>query len=104
MKPVDVKSSKYIESSKEINDEDPKFKIGDLVKISKYKYVFAKGFVPNWSEDILLIKKVKSTVLWTYVISDLKGKEIVGTFREKELQKKQIKKSLEVESHKEKRR
>ena len=64
MKPVDVKSSKYIESSKEINDEDPKFKIGDLVKISKYKYVFAKGFVPNWSEDILLIKKVKSTVLW----------------------------------------
>ena len=85
MKPVDVKSSKYIESSKEINDEDPKFKIGDLVKISKYKYVFAKGFVPNWSEDVLLIKKVKSTVLWTYVISDLKGKEIVGTFREKEL-------------------
>ena len=85
MKPVDVKSSKYIESSKEINDEDPKLKIGDLVKISKYKYVFAKGFVPNWSEDVLLIKKVKSTVLWTYVISDLKGKEIVGTFREKEL-------------------
>ena len=85
MKPVDVKSSKYIESSKEINDEDPKFKISDLVKISKYKYVFAKGFVPNWSEDILLIKKVKSTVLWTYVISDLKGKEIVGTLREKEL-------------------
>ena len=85
MKPVDVKSSKYIESSKEINDEDPKFKISDLVKISKYKYVFAKGFVPNWSEDVLLIKKVKSTVLWTYVISDLKGKEIVGTFREKEL-------------------
>ena len=85
MKPVDVKSSKYIESSKEINDEDPKFKISDLVKISKYKYVFAKGFVPNWSEDVLLIKKVKSTVLWTYVISDLKGKEIVGTLREKEL-------------------
>ena len=85
MKPADVKSSKYIESSKEINDEDPTFKIGDLVKISKYKYVFAKGFVPNWSEDVLLIKKVKSTVLWTYVISDLKGKEIVGTFREKEL-------------------
>ena len=50
MKPADVKSSTYIDSSKEINDEDFKFKIGDIVRISKYKNVFTKGYVPNWSE------------------------------------------------------
>ena len=47
MKPVDVKSSTYIYSSKEINDKHPKFKIGDIVRISKYKNIFAKGYVPN---------------------------------------------------------
>ena len=47
MKPVDVKSSTYIDPSKEINDEDPKFKIGDIARISKYKNIFAKGCVPN---------------------------------------------------------
>ena len=71
MKPVDVKSSTYINSSKEINDEHPKFKIGDIVRISKYKNIFAKGYVPNWSEEVFVIKKVKNTVLWIYVISDL---------------------------------
>ena len=50
MKSVDVKSSTYIDSSKEINDEDFKFKIGDIVRISKYKNVFTKDYVPNWSE------------------------------------------------------
>ena len=70
MKPVDVKSNTYIDSSKEINDKDPKFKIGDIVRISKYKNIFAKGYVPNWPEEVSLIKKVKNTVLWTYVISD----------------------------------
>ena len=47
MKPVDVKSSKYIDSSKEIINENPKFKTGDIVRISKYKNIFAKGYVPN---------------------------------------------------------
>ena len=88
MKPVDVKPSTYIDSSKEINDEDPKFKIADIVRISKYKNIFAKGYIPNWSGEVFVIKKVKNTVPWTYVISDLKGEEIVGTFYEKELQKK----------------
>ena len=87
MKPVDVKSSRYIYSSEEISDEDPKFNIGDIVRISKYKNIFAKGYVPNWSEEIFVIKKVKNTVSWTYVISDLKGKEIFGTFYKKALQK-----------------
>ena len=48
--------------------------------------MFAKGYVPNWSEDVFLIKKVKNTVPWTYAISDLKGEEIVKTFYEKEFQ------------------
>ena len=87
MIPVDVKPSTHIESSKESNYQDPKFKIGDIVRISKYKNIFAKGCVPNWSEEVFAIKKVKNTVPWTYVISDLKGKETVGTFYEKELQK-----------------
>ena len=50
MKPVGVKSNTYIDSSKEINDKNPKFKIGDNVRISRYKNVFAKGYTPNWSE------------------------------------------------------
>ena len=57
MKPVDVKSNTYISSSKEINVEDPKFKIGDIVRTSKYKSIFAEGFVPNWSEEVFFIKK-----------------------------------------------
>ena len=87
MKPVHVKSNTYINSSKEINDKDPKFKTGDIVRISKYKNIFAKVYVPNWSEEVFLIKKVKNTVPGTYVTSDLKGEESAGAFYEKELQK-----------------
>ena len=68
MKPTDVKSSLYIDSSKEINDKDPKFKIGDVLRISKYKNIFAKGHVLNWSEEVFVIKNVKNTVLWLHVI------------------------------------
>ena len=85
IKPSDVNTC--INSSKENNDEDLKFKIGDVVRISKYKNIFAKGYVPNWSEDVFLIKVVKSTVPWVYVTSDLKGEKMLGTFYEKELQK-----------------
>ena len=52
MKPIDVKDDTYINIGKEVNDKDPKFKVGDLVRISKYKNIFAKGYTPNWSEDI----------------------------------------------------
>ena len=69
-----------------INDKYPKFKICDIVTISKYKNIFPKDCVPNWSEEDFVIKKVKkSNVPWTYVISDPKSEEIVGTFYEKEL-------------------
>ena len=57
MKPVDVKPNTYIESSKEINNKNPKFKIADAVRISKYKNIFAKDFTPNWSEEVFVIKK-----------------------------------------------
>ena len=87
MKPVDVEPSTYIDSSKETNDKNHKFKIGDIVGISKYKNIFTKVYVPNWSEEVFVITKVKNTVPWTYVISDLKGKNIAGTFYKKELQK-----------------
>ena len=76
-----------LHSNKEVNDKDPKFKVGDHVRISKYKNIFAKGYTPNWSEEVFVIKKVKNTVPWTYVINDLNGEEIIGTFYEKELQK-----------------
>ena len=76
IKPVDVK-----------DDKDPKFKFGDYVRISKYENIFAKGYTPNWSEEIFVIKNVKNIVPWRYVISDLNDEEIVGTFYEKELQR-----------------
>ena len=60
MKSVDVKPSTYIDSSKEINDKDPKFKIVYIVRISKYKNIFAKGYLPNWSEEVLWLKKLKT--------------------------------------------
>ena len=57
--------------------------------------MFAKGYTPNWFEEIFMIKKVKKIVSWTYAINDLNGEEIIGTFYGKELQKRQIKKNLE---------
>ena len=65
------------------NKEDPKLKVGDHVRTSNYKNIFAKSCTPNWSEEIFLIKKVENTIQWIYVISDLKDDEIIGTFYEK---------------------
>ena len=87
MKPGDVKDNTYIDFKKEVNCKNPKFKVGDEVRISKYKNIFAKGYMPNWSEEIFIIKKIKNTVSWTYVLNDLNGEEIIGTFYENELQK-----------------
>ena len=88
MKPIHVKDNTYIDSmevssSKEVNDKDPKFKVGYHVRISKNKNIFAKGYTPNWSEEVFVIKKVKNTVLRTYVNNDINGDEIIGTFYEK---------------------
>ena len=65
----------------------PKFKVGDHIRISKYKNIFGKGYAPNWSEEVFVISKIKNTVPWTYVINDLSGEKITGSFYEKELQK-----------------
>ena len=67
MKPLDVTPSMYINFNKENNKEGPKFEVGDHVRISKYKNILAKGYVPSWSEDVFVIKKVKNTVPWTYI-------------------------------------
>ena len=92
MKPVVVTDKTDIDSmelcySKKVNDKDTKFKVSDHVRISKHKNIFAKGYTPNWSEEAFVIKKVKNTVPWIYVINDLNGDVTNGTFYEKELQK-----------------
>ena len=87
MKPADVKDDSFAEYNEESNEKDPKFKVGEHVRISKFKNVFPKGYTPNWSEEIFVVKKIKDTVPWTYIISDLDGEEIVGSYYEKELKK-----------------
>ena len=67
--------------------KDPKFKIGDNVRNSKYKNIFAEGYTPNWSEEVFVVNKIQNTVLWTCLINDLNSEEIKGSFYEKELQK-----------------
>ena len=78
MKFSDVKWITYIDLGKENNEKDPKFGIGDHVRISKYKNIFAKGYVPNWSEEAVLITKVKNLVLYTYAVRDPKNELLQG--------------------------
>ena len=73
MKPIDVKDNTCIDFGKEVNDNHPKFKVGDHVRISKYKNIFAKGYTPNWSGEVFVVKKIINTLPWTYVIDDLNG-------------------------------
>ena len=88
MKHVDANPSMHTDVKKENKEEGTKFKVGDNVIISKYKNIFAKGYVPNWYEEVFVIKKVKNTVPWiNYVMSALNGEEVVGTFYEEEFQK-----------------
>ena len=87
MKPIDVKSDSFAEYNEECNEKDPKFKVGDHIRISMYKNIFAEGYPPNLSKKIHALEKIKNTVPWIYVISDLNGEEIIGNFYEKELQK-----------------
>ena len=75
MKPKDVGDNNFTEYVKESNKKDPKFKVGDRVRISKYKNVFAKGYVPNWSEEVFVVNKIKNAVPWTYEINDLNGEK-----------------------------
>ena len=82
-KPIDVTSDSDAEYNENFNKTDPTFKVGDNIRISKYKNIFAEGYTPNWSEEVFVISKIK-TIAWTYVISDLNCEEITGSFYEKE--------------------
>ena len=86
MKPIDVTFDSYAEYNEDSNKKDPKFKVGNHVRILKYKNTFAEGYTPSWSE-FFVVSKIKNTVPWTYAINDLNGEPITGSFYEKELQK-----------------
>ena len=87
MKPIDNTDDSYAEYNEDFNKKDPKFKVGDHVRISKYKNIFATGYAPNWSEEVFAVSKITNTGPQTYVASDLNGEKITGSFSEKELQK-----------------
>ena len=78
MKPIEVTSDSYAEYHEDSNEKDPKFKVGDCGRISEYKNIFAKVYTQNWSEEVFPVSKIKDTVPWTYVISDLNGEPITG--------------------------
>ena len=82
-----ITSDSYAKYNEDSNEKDPKFKVCDYVRISKYKNIFAKGYTQNWSEEVFVVIKIKNTVPRTYVISDLNGEPITGSFYEKEFQK-----------------
>ena len=86
MKPIDVGNSKrvYID---EHNEKRSRFKVGDRVRISKFKNIFAKGYTPNWSKEIFIVDKINDTVPYTYNLKDLNDEEILGSFYDRELQK-----------------
>ena len=87
MKPIDVTYGSYTECDEDSNEKDPEFKVGDHVRISKYKNIFAKWYTQNWSEEVFVASKIKNTVPWAYAISDLNGEPITWSFYEKKLQK-----------------
>ena len=87
MKPIDVASDSYAEYNEDSNVTKPKFKVGDHVRISKCKKIFANGYTQNWLEEVFVISKIKDTVLWTYLISDWNGEKNAGSFYEKEMPK-----------------
>ena len=83
MKPIDVTDDSYAEYNEDFNKKDPKFKVGDHVRISKYKNIFAKGYTPNWSEEDFVVSKIRNTVPCICVVSALNGEDITGRFYEK---------------------
>ena len=87
MKPIYVTSDSYAEHNEYSNVTKPKFKVCDHVPNSKQKNIFAKGYTKYWSQEVFVVSKIKDTVPWTYVISDLNGGKIAGSFYKKELEK-----------------
>ena len=87
MKPIDVGDNNKRVYIDERNEKDSKFKVGDRVRISRYKNIFAKGYAPNWSSEIFIVDKINDTKPYTYNLKDLNDEEIIGSFYDKELQK-----------------
>ena len=87
IKPTDVKDGNKRVYIDEHNEKDSRFKVGDSVRISKSKNIFAKGYTPNWSREIFIVNKINDTVPYTYNIKDLNDEEIIGSFYDRELQK-----------------
>ena len=87
IKPIDVTNDSNAEYNEDSNKKGPKFKVNDHVRISKYKNIFAKGYFPNWPEEVFNVNEIKNTVPWTYTINNLNDEKVIGTFYEKELQK-----------------
>ena len=79
MEPIDVKNNKRV-CIDEHNEKDSRFKVGDRVRISKFKNIFTKGYTPNWSKEIFIANKINDTVPYTYNIKDLNDEEIKGSF------------------------
>ena len=94
MKPFDVKCNSCAEYNVDSNAKDPKFKIGNNVRISKYKNIFTKGYAPNWSEEVFVISKIKNTIPWTYVINEEMVKKLLELFVKKNC-RRVVKKNLE---------
>ena len=86
MKPIDLRDDNKRLYIDEHNEKDSRFKVGDRVRISKFKNIFAKGYTPNWSKEIFIIDKINDAVPYTYNIKDLNDEEIIGSFYDKELQ------------------
>ena len=87
VKPTDVKDNNKRVYIDEHNEKDSRFKVGDRVRISKFKNIFAKGYIPNWSKEIFIVDKINDTVPYTYNRKDLNDEEIIGSFYDRELQK-----------------
>ena len=83
MKPIDITDYYYAEYTEYFKKKDPKFKVGDHVRIWKHKKIFAKGYAPNWSQEVVVVSGIKNTVSWTYVVRDLNVEEITGIFYKK---------------------
>ena len=86
MKPIDFKNNKIVYID-EHNEKDSRFKVGDRVRTSRYKNIFAKGYTPNWSKEIFIVDKINDTAPYTCNLKDLNDEEIIGSFYDKELQK-----------------
>ena len=90
MKPIDVKDNNKRVYIGERNEKDSRFKVGDRVRMSKFKNIFAKGYTPNWSTEIFVVDKINDTVPYTYNLKDLNDEEIISSFYDRELQKTKL--------------